>query len=651
MARVKNGAADDAARDFRPGTQVEFIAVRPRRPSAQVVVNKDRVGKNALASQIIDRVTISRKGAVPHDGAGMLENGNDARIGEGLLARALRDHINAGVGNIVNEEAIDNPRGAAFQEVNRGPGDLGPVSQKHRVFDQDRFLVEALVLDGDARTARTGVIVHDLDIANRGIGTAENFDGAAVGVKEEVFGDRRVGLDPLGKFVRHEMVCAAQAESLQDGVRGDAVAEIDDMIDDGREAGSLRAGDFRIGCAQGDGPGRLEADAVVQPVEPDKGLALARGAVFPGMDLDDFVGFVFSRQLQGILDTVSGKDVVAILLENDFSARRRGEKQAEPDRPKKFKSIRHGSPAALIGESVPTSLRFTIENSWLIAKVIFQNQDRRPFLLPTFIKSPFHFVRSAVGRPEDDVEVAVAIDVANVHHQPAAQLRFGERPGDEIQPALVFQVNETLLGRVIIVWKVSNRGDVQVAIAVEVRGPGLVRSIERIKEGELKTILAAVQVKADSVIVPQAGRILAVVAIGGEHIHAAIPVEVHELESCVAPNGRLLNDRQFAELSSSVIQQQVNAFARLRHEHDDVQAPVVVEIVKLGPHGARPVEENVLGVFARAQIFIPAQLPHPIAKARHHNVLAPVPVQVTEGAVRRARQGGNHVRPLGEGVG
>ena len=152
-------------------------------------------------------------------------------------------------------------------------------------------------------------------------------------------------------------------------------------------------------------------------------------------------------------------------------------------------------------------------------------------------------------------------------------------------------------------------------------------------------------------IVPQAGRILAVVAIGGEHIHAAIPIEVHELESCVAPNGRLLNDRQFAELSSSVIQQQVNAFARLRHEHDDVQAPVVVEIVKLGPHGARPVEENVLGVFARAQIFIPAQLPHPIAKARHHNVLAPVPVQVTKGAVRRARQGGNHVRPLGEGVG
>ena len=67
-------------------------------------------------------------------------------------------------------------------------------------------------------------------------------------------------------------------------LRDDAVAEIHDVIDDGREAGRLAVGDLGIGGGQDDLADRFERDAVVPRVEPDQRLAARRRAIGAGVD-------------------------------------------------------------------------------------------------------------------------------------------------------------------------------------------------------------------------------------------------------------------------------------------------------------------------------------------------------------------------------
>ena len=66
-----------------------------------------------------------------------MENGEDAGVGEGLFARASRDDVLAEVGGVFNEEAIDEPGSAAFEEIDCGAGDLGAIVPEDAVAQDD----------------------------------------------------------------------------------------------------------------------------------------------------------------------------------------------------------------------------------------------------------------------------------------------------------------------------------------------------------------------------------------------------------------------------------------------------------------------------------------------------------------------------------
>ena len=93
------------------------------------------------------------------------------------------------------------------------------------------------------------------------------------------------------------------------------------MIDDRRETGGLRRGNLWIGRRQRYRAHRLESYAVVHLVEPDQRLALAVRAIFPGVDFDEFVRAAFGCPLQGLLNVVSGKDMVALFAQSQPPAR------------------------------------------------------------------------------------------------------------------------------------------------------------------------------------------------------------------------------------------------------------------------------------------------------------------------------------------
>src|SRR5207247_3077305 len=132
--------------------------------------------------------------------------------------------------------------------------------------DQDRILIEPLMLDGYAGPARAGVVVDDFDVPNGRIGTSEDLDGPAVGEEKQVLGDGRVRLHLFRQFLRHEMICPGNAETVQQGVGRNSVAEIDDMIDDRGNTGTLGRGNLWIGRRQRYRARGLEPYAVVHLV-------------------------------------------------------------------------------------------------------------------------------------------------------------------------------------------------------------------------------------------------------------------------------------------------------------------------------------------------------------------------------------------------
>src|SRR5205823_4158453 len=99
--------------------------------------------------------------------------------------------------------------------------------------------------------------------------------------------DWRVLAGAVGVVVR-----AGDAEAAQYGLRRYAVAEIDDVSDDRREAWRLLVGNLWIGGGQHYLADRFERDAVVPLVEPDQSLPVRRRAVGPGVDVDSLVGWI-----------------------------------------------------------------------------------------------------------------------------------------------------------------------------------------------------------------------------------------------------------------------------------------------------------------------------------------------------------------------
>ena len=157
-----------------------------------------------------------------------------------LAAAQHADVVDAQVGDVADEQAVLERRAAAVQQVDGGSGDLGAVVAEDAVAEQGRILHLIEVLDRDAAAARAGVVAEDLDLLDRRIRPRVDLDPAAVGVEERRLAhvvrlDRR----PLAGAGR-EVVGAGDPEPAHDGLARDAVAEIDDVVDDGRIAGRLR---------------------------------------------------------------------------------------------------------------------------------------------------------------------------------------------------------------------------------------------------------------------------------------------------------------------------------------------------------------------------------------------------------------------------
>ena len=179
---------------------------------------------------------------------------------------------------------------AAVQEVERRAGDLRAVVAEDAVAEHRGVERPAEVLDGYTGAAWAGVIADHLDALDGRIGARIDLDAAAIEIEERrlahVIGFDGRALAGAGRVV----VRAGDAETAQHGLRRYAVAEIDDVVDDRREAWRLVIGDRRIGGGQHHLADRFERDAVVPRVEPDQRLPVRRRAIGPGVDVDDLVG-------------------------------------------------------------------------------------------------------------------------------------------------------------------------------------------------------------------------------------------------------------------------------------------------------------------------------------------------------------------------
>ena len=108
-----------------------------------------------------------------------------------------------------------------------------------------------------------------------------------------------------------EVVGAGDLEAAQHGLARDAVAEIDDVVDDGGIAGRLAIGDLGIGGGEDDVADRLERDAVVPRVEPDQRLPSGRRTIGAGVDVDRLVDGILRGRFERVLDLALGIDVMA----------------------------------------------------------------------------------------------------------------------------------------------------------------------------------------------------------------------------------------------------------------------------------------------------------------------------------------------------
>src|SRR5688572_31888341 len=78
------------------------------------------------------------------------------------------------------------------------------------------------------------------------------------------------------------------------------------------------------------------------------------------------------------------------------------------------------------------------------AQLIAQDHDRRTEPFPIALKPRRHRAGAVDVRAEDNVHVAIAIQIANVHDQPAAGNALRESGGGEVTLTLVLEVNEAV---------------------------------------------------------------------------------------------------------------------------------------------------------------------------------------------------------------
>ena len=194
---------------------------------------------------------------------------------------------------------------------NAEPVAWAPLSRKMQLRKTRRVLHLLQVLDRDAAAAGARIVLVDLDRLDRRIGPRVNLDAAAVCVEERRLA-QVVGLDRrLVAGAGREVLRPRDLEAAQHGLSRDAVAKIDDVIDDGRIAWRATIGGLGVGGGEGDVSRGLERDAIVPRVEPDHGLARRRRTIGAGVDDHFLVGAIFRRRLECVLNAAAGMDAIA----------------------------------------------------------------------------------------------------------------------------------------------------------------------------------------------------------------------------------------------------------------------------------------------------------------------------------------------------
>ena len=96
-APIVNGAPNGAAFDLAAGGQVQLITRRSRKTRGQNVVRKNAILVRAGSAHIVYGIAIPDECAVLYHGTRVLEDGQDARVGEGQLTGMLRHYVRAEV--------------------------------------------------------------------------------------------------------------------------------------------------------------------------------------------------------------------------------------------------------------------------------------------------------------------------------------------------------------------------------------------------------------------------------------------------------------------------------------------------------------------------------------------------------------------------
>lgn len=199
---------------------------------------------------------------------------------------------------------------------------------------------------------------------------------------------------------------------------------------------------------------------------------------------------------------------------------------------------------------------------------------------------------------ENEVEVAVAVEVGGIHGQPATVHGFGEGGGGELEVSAVFEEDKAFAGGLAEVGEERDGGDIEVAIAIEIAGDGFEGAVEREEPGWLEAEVTVVEVEAKAVVGAERGGEIAVVPVGDEEVWGSVVIEIGEFESGGTVGGREVEERLPIEGAVTEVAEEVEAFAGLAEEDEEVGETVVVGIDDGAAEGSGEGDEGVLDEIA-----------------------------------------------------
>ena len=246
---IMKGAQNHTILHAGSGINSQFVAGKSGEPALGSIGVEEVGDVNAVAAHIVHAVAVSGEGAVLDERQGLPKNGDCPVVGEGPFAGGLGHQVFAGVGDVPDEEAVEDLGRAAGEQVDGWPGALGLVVQKPATGDEHRGVTESLLLHGNARAARPGENVFDGAFNEPRGRTPEDLHRPAVGVEEVVLQDGPVGFQRRCPFLGQEGVGSGEREATRAGL-GEAAVSVD-RAGGGAGADGQRAADG----GEGDGPG------------------------------------------------------------------------------------------------------------------------------------------------------------------------------------------------------------------------------------------------------------------------------------------------------------------------------------------------------------------------------------------------------------